>query len=186
MSWSLIVARYQEPIAWTASHRGIWNVHIVQKQLPESCGTPSVIEAMGDVPNEGREASSYLWWIVEHYDKIQPGDRIVFVQGNPYDHCPQFDGFLRSGVIFGPVLECDPNGWPIHSGLRASIATGRRLFGLSESYLIHFGAGAQFSVSGKAILAHSRETYGQAYEWCLEDPNAAHAMERLWMSVFDL
>ena len=53
------------------------------------------------LPNVGREADTYLHHILARYDDL--ADVVVFCQGNPLDHCPQFlellagapDGFRR-------------------------------------------------------------------------------------------
>ncbi len=172
MSWHLVVARYNESVAWTAQHRGTWNVHIVQKDR--------------DVPNIGREGSSYLWWIIQNYDSLKDGDRVAFAQGHPYDHCPRFDDFLRSAIMLGAVLYCDQDGWPNHPGLRSSLNRGQEIFKIPHRYEIQFVAGAQFSVTAGAIKDRPISQYEEAYQWCLEDPVAGWAIERLWMQIFKL
>ena len=168
----LVVATYNENVAWAAMHRGWWNLQIVRKDV--------------DVANKGREASSYLWWIVQNYDKLRDGDHVAFVQGNPYDHCPQFDEYLRGGVLFGPTLACDRDGFPHHGGLRASIDKGREIFSIHSTWELRFVAGAQFMVNGRTILSHDKSKYERALEWSMEDKDAPWAMERLWCAIFKL
>lgn len=183
----LVVARHKENVAWAAQHRGVWELSVVQKDLNLMGGVnETAAHHASGPPNAGREASSYLWWIVQHYDELADGDRIVFCQGHPYDHCPQFDSWLRSGIAFGPILYCDGDGFPDHPGLSASIKRGRAVFGLPNEWEIRFVAGAQFSVSGRRIKHRTKETWQAAYEWALEDPDAAWTFERLTCEVFAL
>ena len=47
------------------------------------------------LPNVGRETHSYLTYIVEHYDSLPPA--IVFTQGDPFPHNPDFLEEARRG-----------------------------------------------------------------------------------------
>jgi hypothetical protein len=166
----LVVARFNEPIAWVAQHRGIWNVQVVEKGV--------------DLPNVGREASSYLWWILQNYERLKQGDRIAFVQGNPYDHCPQFDTYLRSAVMLGPMLTCDAQGWPNHGGLAKSLARGCEILGRQVPEEITFVAGAQFVVTASQIHDRTLQQYQALYDWTMEDADAPWSCERLWSEIF--
>ncbi len=77
-SVTFVVARYNEDLSWTNDFS---RVHILNKgeTLPDSFPHP-----VTPLPNVGREAHSFLWFIVQHYDHLP--EHVVFLQGNPFEH----------------------------------------------------------------------------------------------------
>jgi hypothetical protein len=65
-----VIAKYQEDTTWT-----------LRLKVPSF-----IVEKGKEMPNVGRETSSYLWYIVTHYDQLQ--GMYIFCQGNPFDHEP--------------------------------------------------------------------------------------------------
>ncbi len=83
----LVVARYAESLKWLARVPSSIAITVLDKnpdaQLPGATR----------LPNVGREAHSYLHFIVSHYDELS--DVTVFCQGHPFDHAFDFHSTLR-------------------------------------------------------------------------------------------
>lgn len=171
---TLVVARWTEDVSWAASVTG-WRVMLVQK------GT--------DVPNRGREPSSFLWAIDRLYDETEPDDTLAFVQGHPFDHCPDLLNRLVEPVTrFSPLgfwhTFSDANGGPHHRG----VPVGACYEAWLESPFpgtVEFTAGGQFAISGEALQAHSAEVYQRIYNDLMADEGMKPwAVERLWPAIF--
>ena len=76
-SCHIVVARYQENIDWLNP--------VLQHCIILNKGDPLNISAIQHpLPNVGREAHSYLWYIIKYYDSLP--DICIFTQGNIRDH----------------------------------------------------------------------------------------------------
>lgn len=75
-----IIARYQEDLSWVENLDT--DVAIYNKGESFHFDYPRI-----DIENIGRETETFLRAIIEYYDKINDYDAIVFLQGNPLDHC---------------------------------------------------------------------------------------------------
>lgn len=154
----LVVARYKENIDWTKSHK---NVCIVQKDK--------------DLPNIGREASSYLWWIIKNYQNIP--DEVHFLQGDPFPHSD-------SNLLSNYFPESDKNGCGLHCGLR--IEEISKPLGIDIPDKWSFPAGANFIVSKSEILKYDLKWYKKAFKLSMEHDQAAWILERLWGFIYNL
>ena len=87
MFLNLVVARYNENLNWLRRVPQIFRVTVYNKE-PEA-------SAMGYpcLPNSGREAHTYLWHIVQHYEEL--AELTIFCQGKPFDHAYNFHQTLR-------------------------------------------------------------------------------------------
>lgn len=144
---------------------------------------PTVVRKGRELPNEGREASSYFWALHELYPRIKPHDRIACVQGHPFDHDTNFPDSLDIDCQGFEALgdghyNCDLSGAPHHPGLPIRESC-ERWFGLTPPERIYFTAGAQFMVPGRLILEHPRELYGRLVS-AMSEEHAPWVMERLW------
>jgi len=72
MSYTIIVAKYNEDIEWT---KRLNNIVIYNKGNDET-GIP--------LKNIGREGETFLHYIINHYDNLP--DYVLLLQGNPFDH----------------------------------------------------------------------------------------------------
>jgi hypothetical protein len=146
-SWKVVVARYAEDLSWLRMFRGE-EVEIVNK------GTALPWVGVGwkvqELMNVGREAHSYLWWIVDNYDRLP--DVVFFTQGQVVDCLgPKWTPFSHKGSEIGRLLgdsgsnwlevmiryfyyRCrvaDSSGWICDTwspeGLEANLGTGGRL-----------------------------------------------------------
>ncbi|HSE45231.1 MAG TPA: hypothetical protein VLA89_07865, partial [Gemmatimonadales bacterium] len=132
----LIVARHQENLGWLSATPEGWTPFVVYKDI--------------DLPNEGREASSYFYALAKiHY---RPGDTLAFLQGDPFQHIrPDVLRERLTGPIKGfthlseMIVADDADGHPWHPGL----PVGKRFdewIGGDRPEMFEFPAGAQFAI----------------------------------------
>lgn len=152
-----VIAKYKENIDWANQFEHF----VVEKEV--------------HLPNKGREASSYLWWILENYYKLP--DEVHFLQGNPFDHC---DGNFKS--TWYPTS--DKRGCPAHCGLRIEEISEPLNIKLPDTWV--FPAGANFTVSREELLKYDYEWYQLAYKLSMEHEQGAWIFERLWGLIYDI
>ncbi len=75
----IVVARYNENIDWINNLKG--DVAIYNKGNDFPWDFPR-----NDVVNFGREADAYVTAILDFYDRLKDYDRVIFLQGHPFDH----------------------------------------------------------------------------------------------------
>lgn len=145
-----VIARYDEDISWSDG----LNRFVVQK---------------GEhVPNTGREASSWLWFIVENYDTLE--GEYAFRQGNP-------EGPLH-GTLWNSTAAYDLRDYkfdirPLAEHLEVEIPE-----------TLHFVAGAQHNVTAEVIRLRSKEWYGKALDAANTWSKAPWIFERLWPHIW--
>ncbi len=200
----LVVARHGEELKWLRRVPSPVRISIYNKgeglELPASIAHRPGL-SVEVLPNEGREAHTYLTHLCHRYDTLAPVT--VFCQGHPFDHAPDFHDRLAALVAgterpdpfqwYGFLEETDdPRGKRLfvpwsknHDG--RELSTGRiyeELFGEASPKWFHFRGGAQFSISRMGVLQRPRGFYEQALDLSMEIADAAHSMERLWDRLF--
>lgn len=80
----VVVARYEENVDWTKHIDTRYRITIYNKSVVPLEISQENISVINNVANVGREAYSYLKYIVDHYEALP--DVVAFVQGNPYDN----------------------------------------------------------------------------------------------------
>ena len=179
----IIVAQYKEDVSW---------VHQVSHEWE-----PWVITKDKDIPNVGREPSTFFWAMHQMYDSLQPDDVLAFVQGDPFPHFPMvvefllmsqdIDGYISLGI---QIETSDPVGAPHNTGPNHyNLPVAEKLkqwFDKDWGDNIIFTAGGQFIVTGKDILHYPKEFYTMLYDEMCSDPNIPYVMERLWPVMFGL
>jgi hypothetical protein len=172
----LVVARWQEDIGWLDGLPDGWTAAVVHKDI--------------DLPNHGREPTSFLWWIVTHYEKIHPGSAYGFVQGNPFGHVVDlWDQLTAPGAGFRPLSSSPPfrstgDGSPHHHGVPVADCHHRWL-GVPMGAEVEFWPGGQFRIDGTTLLRHPQQFYRRVFDDLMMraglEPWAA---ERLWPAMF--
>lgn len=158
-----IIARFNEDLRWADR----LNKVVIQKGV--------------HLPNVGREASSYLHFIISAYDQLDDQTEYLFCQGDPFDHSFHVG---KTGHYWGSEFKCDADGYPEHPGLK--LGEFCLLLGIPRRAAYTFRAGAQFKVSGETIKKRPLEFYKNAYELAMTDELAAWKFERLWPEIFNL
>jgi hypothetical protein len=195
MSLDLVVARYNENLNWLRRVPEAFRVTIYDKSGEAESGTIAL-------PNVGREAHTYFWHVVQHYEQL--ADVTIFCQGRPFDHAYDFHQTLRD-LAESPVI----NGFlPLGHIVDTDDAQGRRLFtrwsknedgheldmrGFHQALFqscgpeeYTFRLGAQFGVTRQLIQKRPRDFYQRALQVSIEFPDAAHCFERSWPLVFGI
>jgi len=191
--FELVVARYDEDLAWLKRVPGEFRVTVYDKGDGGSRGVC--------LPNNGREAHTYLHHLCQHHDSL--ADLTVFVQGRPFDHAPDLHKTL-SALADGSLHIPDFH-W---LGFLADTddSRGRRLFvpwsknpdraelPLDEFHQQIFGdpgpgtyrffVGAQFIVTRAAARRRDRAFYAHARDLASTMPLAPHCFERCWDRIF--
>lgn len=174
----LVVARHQEDVGWLDKLPAGW--------------TPMVVEKGTDVPNMGREATSYLWAIEMLYDRLVDFDIVAFVQGDPFDHCSDLIEKLEAisrqylqgsykdlgddeRVTFGDGSSDHP-GIPVRAAYEKW--TGNKWPGN-----VRFSPGAQFATTGAKIKRQPVSWYRQLAE-VVSEGAGPWVIERLWRTLF--
>lgn len=173
----LVVARYKEDVSWIGNFAG-WAPIIVQKETED---------LRGDMPNAGREPSSFFFAIAKHFDSILPSDIWAFVQGNPFDHCMELARELKKPCssfrwLGSPAKTTDGTGEPDHPNLPVA-EKHREWLGREAPDFIDFAPGGQHMVSGDNILRYPKEFYVELMDDFTTAYNAWVA-ERLWAEIY--
>lgn len=200
MYTDIVVARYNEDVRWLSSyaqcdyHIKIYNKGPTKVELEEN-------ESLNiyTLPNIGRETHTYLHYIITHYHNLP--DRVVFTQGNPFDHCnPQilvrvvYSGASAMSQNAVPVKHmtkndkiCNYNG---HELINSGYTLGEvydKIFQIPfpEDYKIYFGA--IFSVSCELIRKYPLSFYEKLLGFISvgQNPEFAHFMEWSWYNIFN-
>lgn len=205
-SMTMVVARYNENIGWL---KDVSLNYTVFNKGSESL--PEWVKNEVKLPNVGREAHTYLTFIINNYDALP--DFTIFVQGNPFDHSinfikrlSRFNGRHDFFILTDKLNGRQKSGKFTHAERKVS-SSARKIF-IDELDSFLFPKGAQFIVSKKAILFHSKLTYQKIMDFMLEEvspddiclhmrkahcprnceyrrPFSPWVLERLWMSLFN-
>lgn len=161
----VVIARNDEPLRWTSD-----------------LNRPVIVQKGQHLPNIGREASSYLWFIVSNYGLIQSQD-FVFCQGDPFPHDKDFVQNIEKDNYYGKWLQCGNDGLPDHNEI-LNIDPIRKALGLKKQKTYKFKSGACFKVSAEEIKQRPLSFYAKALALSLEAEKAPWVFERLWGYIF--
>jgi hypothetical protein len=148
-----IIARYNEDISWSKELK----CTIIQKDV--------------HLPNKGREPSSYLWYILRHYEALS--GVYTFSQGKYSDHCRSLLTELPSGsesfIWHGDeTLTSSLTGAP-HDNCNVQWFLEQN--NLKVSGPILFKPGCIFSVSAERIRKYPKEFYQKMYDILMSEEN---------------
>jgi len=197
----LVVARYAEDLAWIRRVPKRFSVTVCNKGHDDPVLPPRRNVVVASWPNVGREAHSFLRYIVERYDAL--ADSTVFAQGRPFDHDPSFHRWLHR-IAFrdievqdflwtGFLIDADDRygsrlfqRWSKNEDGRGLDMDGfwHTVWGEPAPSRVVFYPGAQFAVTADTIRANPRTFYESALEVSASFPDAAHCFERTWDRVF--
>lgn len=99
----IIVARFKEDLEWLNKlvEREMWieRVIIFNKGSDNISFSKESLKKIEIVKKEniGREGGTYLDYIIENYDNFP--DKIWFVQGDPFDHSPDFLNLMKYDIV---------------------------------------------------------------------------------------
>jgi hypothetical protein len=192
MTFCIVVARYNENVAWT---KPFPNVIIYNKGNKLNDGYNEFF-----LNNVGREGHTYYKHICDNYDNL--ADYTIFLQGRPFDHSPNIISNLNKyinnknlSIDFEFLSEQIHNSsldlqcrkyWQcknIHNNWS-------RVFGVNNSNEHQpciFGAGAQFIVSKNKILKNTKDFYKNIVKMLdyTIDPLEGYDIERFHKYIFN-
>lgn len=170
----LIVAHYQEKLDWLSLVPNDWQQVVITKGK--------------EMPNEGREAGSYLFALLQLYDNIQDDDLIMCLQGDPTPHTSlttlsqAWTSNFNEFNWLGSEHTTDGSGCPDHPGL--PIAQMYRDFtGRTLTKKLRFASGAQFILPGRLVKSRPKSVYEMLFD-TIGKGQMPWAMERLWEALF--
>ena len=202
--YEFVIAHYREDLKWLEPI--VDHCHIYNKggEIEPRFN----VYRWESLPNVGREAHTYVYHIIENYDRL--ADVTVFLQGNITDH-QQMNHCYGHPLDF--VNEAKKNqrafshrhmyhnwGRIKHIGKYLDeVKTGKMrwakgtfgefwfdVFGTPHPPSIVINYGACFGVTRRQIYKHSKKFYQKMFGY-LDDhinPEEGHYMERIWLSVF--
>ena len=168
----IVVAQYHENIDWT---QGL-NAIVYKKGI--------------DLPNVGREASTWLHYICTNYNNLP--EYICLLQGDPFTHFPNILEWISKWeprplpiYFLGPRLYDNSFGSPHHWRGQIPIGTYyKEFFTNKPPRLFIFSAGAQYLFHRSRVLNKPLEWFQKLYEKSMEDPISPWVFERLWPEIF--
>lgn len=167
----IIIAKHKESVVWA---RG----------LPAGIH-PMIYEKEIDLPNVGREAATYFHFIVKHYADMH--GEIIFCQGNPFDHDPNFMANIQNREIrtYGAVLTCDPHGQPQCDW--TDLHAFSKVLDLPIFDKYKFVQGSQFKVHAEQIRRRPKSFYDACLAIAQIDGNKSPwVFERIYCIIFGL
>lgn len=172
--WTLVIARYKEDISWSDD--------VPNKIVYDKSG--ETVPGSLHVPNVGREAETYIRYIVEYYDSLP--DHVVFVQGNPFDHMsissiePTFSKYMTalSPKQF-PCFEYTSH----YPGLCIK-QYWEHIFGTQCPDVLQYSPGCQYTVPRECILVRPKEFY-QKIQRMLQKNTTTEYHEAHWNRAYD-
>lgn len=168
---TLVIAKYKESLDWMSDE----NLKDWQKIVYD--------KSDGSIPNIGREAETYIRFILENYDKLD--GLYFFCQGHPFDHCDLFNAINEKPVFHCSkwTMECDEFGRPADRGLFIKMVWNR-LFAIKMPKRLTFYPGAQFLVSADDIKKRDKFFYERLWVISKKFHKAPWLLERLWPYIF--
>lgn len=88
----VIISRYQEDLEWV--RKLDCSILIYNKDDKEYNEFPNF-----QIPNIGRESETFIRGIIDNYDILNQFESITFLQGNPFEHCPDLYEKLEEKVL---------------------------------------------------------------------------------------
>lgn len=179
-----VIARYNEDLEWT---NDLLIPKVIYNKSEDSKEELPFVKI--DIPNEGREAETFIRFIIEHYNELP--QRVVFLQGEPFYHFKNLINYLKNtnkyGIVFlsdfNPV--CDAIGRPHHFEELPLKQILRELKMSDANDMFQFAAGAQYLVPKKYILKKSLDWWKNAYEVLKYHKTGPWAFERLWPLIWE-
>lgn len=182
----LVVAKYKEDVSWL-----------------EEIKIPYIIydKSNGQYPNIGREAETYIRFIIDNYDNLP--DHIFFVQGNPFDHI-NIDKKDEFFTIINDSINASYDDYYALNGVKIEMKgrhhdmghdmvyqSLKELLGISK-VSVCYATGAQFIVPRQCILNHPKPFYANIHNKMFKEDISSvgsslvcpWTMEKMWPYIF--
>ena len=160
---AVVIARYNEDLSWSSLLNENLKIYLYNK------GNEIISDSL-NLPNIGRESDTFLYHIIENYDKID--DFTIFLQGNPLFHYNGIIEFINGEhyknqdifFVSNRIETDDINGEPNHGGLKISNVLNDMDIKFDQDIKFKFSAGAQYCVHKKFIHNKSLDWWKKLYQ----------------------
>jgi len=192
MTVLLIISRFNEDLSWVDALTIPYIIYNKGQTLPDH---PNIQR-----PNVGREAETWLYHIITHYNCL--AEYTIFLQGDPYDHCKNLNKILEdfpknlhlahlysSGCWGLAEIQYRETTQHVNSiGVHPELLFNRQY----EAELYCFSNGAQYAVHKTNILSKPLAYYTHLYNSIYWGPNPPDhytehvpwSLERIWPAIF--
>jgi Protein of unknown function (DUF3431) len=179
----IVTSHYKENLEWLKTVR--WPIVLIDKEGADpTCFTPKTV-----IPNQGREASSYLRYIIDHYEHLPMW--VAFIHGHEtawHQKRPHAMSDMLNHVKLSDDMFESFNGHftlvPFESRDTDVIQVQKHWslvqdeLGEMPSYEGMTDAGAQFIVSRNRILRHPKSSYQKWYDALMQEQSAQRSQIR--------
>jgi hypothetical protein len=113
MKTEIVIARYNEDLSWLKKIPKSIKITIYNKGIDDIENMKNLKNLKYNIiklPNIGRESHTYLYHIINNYDKL--ADKTIFCQGDSIFHSPGFLDLLKNIKLFEPVQPLSAFYWP--------------------------------------------------------------------------
>lgn len=167
---AMVVARYKENPNWLK--KVPWNYIVYNKGE----ALPKWVKNEVKLQNIGHEAHTYLTYIIDNYDNLP--NHTIFVQGNPFDHSQELiskiNNFDGKTDFFPLSDDVHIENYKSYKEMGPELARSvQKLFldKIKSFKYFEVPGGAQFIVSKKVILFHTKMTYQKIRDFMMETDN---------------
>lgn len=180
MDLLVVIAKYKEDISWA---KDLIHPYIVYNKFQKDAALYE-----HNLTNIGREGQTFFNHIVNNYDNLN--EYTAFVQGNPFDHCPnalsimnEFKGDAKFLALGGEYFFGDD---PEVGG---QIRAYAKLIGFEVTFPVYDTAGGQFIAHRDVILSRDLDFYKRILR-SLEDPiitrQTGYDVEKTTFQIFNI
>lgn len=168
-SYHVVVAKYKEDVTW------LFHMDLSKLYVYDKSGDPH--SPFCCLENKGREGSTFLGHIIEHYHNLP--DYLVLVQGNPFPHMRQeitpcnFQENLYKLISKRPIqtepLFCDSLDEPIH--LYSGLILDRYMelmFEMEPKKSVVYAPGNQYVIPRNIILKRPQSFYQKLWHMSIK------------------
>jgi len=183
----VVIAHYKENLNWIKKLRyphTVISKHGIPPEVP---------------PNRGLEASSYLCWINDNYDRLP--EHTIFLHGHETAwHCRESMASVVNNLVFRLPYEnlndFGPGNMPPpteeHAGKPVYLSSFERMSEIMgesiDASRVVFCCCSQFYVHRNSIRRHSKQVYSELIEWLMTTDIPSYftgrAFEATWHLIF--
>lgn len=176
----VVIARYNEDLSWISKIKYetiVFNKNENEKHLFEN-----------NLPNVGREGHTFFNFIVNNYKNLP--DFIAFLQGNPYDHCPNFIeiinnfDFKKDFTPIGPLFEETTK----YESINKEVTSFSKKIGFDLKFPLFCVRGAQYIISKNLIQKKPIEYYKKILDTVSHEiyPQAGLDIEKTLFQIYGI
>jgi len=191
----LVVAFYNENLSWL--HHPLWRtfdrIWVYDKSTRRQPHFLPLNSKVVYLNNLGLDWGTHLWHICDHYEQGDLADITYFLQGNPFDHCPDVLDLVANNASTNSYIElsnlfpvCNADGAPEHPGLPLP-GMWEMTFGKpwpGPDFTIEFVTGSQYGVTRGRITQWPLAFWARMRNFVLLHPLGPWLVERMAREIF--